>query len=92
MTVVESHDAPARIEGPMRKRDLRSKLVGHLLERGGQRVIRDLNRTTRCIRCHGHLDMSTDAMTGEVVEECLRCGMRRAVPRFRPEEEEGPAV
>ena len=76
----------------MNKRDLRSKLVGHLLERGGQRVIRDLQRTTRCMQCHGHLDMGTDAMTGEVVEECLRCGMRQPVPRFRPEEEEGPAA
>jgi hypothetical protein len=76
----------------MIKRDLRLKLVGHLLEHGGQRVTRDLNRTTRCMQCHGRLDMSTDAMTGEVVEECLRCGMRRPVPRFRPEEEEGPAA
>jgi hypothetical protein len=63
----------------MIKRDLRLKLVGHLLEHGGQRVTRDLNRTTRCMQCHGRLDMSTDAMTGEV-------------PRFRPEEEEGPAA
>jgi hypothetical protein len=39
--VVESHDAPARIKGPMIKRDLRLKLVGHLLEHGGQRVTRD---------------------------------------------------
>ena len=76
----------------MIKRDLRSKLVGHLLERGGQRVIRDLNRTTRCMQCHGRLDMSVDAMTGEVVEECLHCGMRRPVPRFRPEEKGGPAT
>jgi hypothetical protein len=80
------------MKGPMIKRDLRLKLVGHLLERGGQRVIRDLNRTTRCLRCHDRLDMSTDAMTGEVVEECLRCGMRQPVPRFRPEDEEGPAA
>jgi hypothetical protein len=76
----------------MIKRDLRLKLVGHLLERGGQRVIRDLNRSARCMQCHGRLDMSIDAMTGEVVEECLRCGMHRPVPRFRPEEEDGPAA
>jgi hypothetical protein len=44
------------------------------------------------MQCHGRLDMGTDTMTGEVVEECLHCGMRRPVPRFLPEEEEGSAA
>ena len=72
----------------MVKRDLRRQLVGHLLERDGKRVIRDLNRTVRCTQCHGHLDIRTDAMSGQIVEECPRCGTTRLVPRFRPIEED----
>lgn len=73
----------------MSKRDLRLKLVGHLLEHGGRRVTRDLNRTDRCEKCHGHLEIGTDARTGEVVEECPRCGVSRPVPRFLPADGEG---
>jgi hypothetical protein len=72
----------------MNKRDLRLRLVGHLLEHGGKRVTRHLNRTTRCEQCHGTLDIRTSATTGEVVEECPRCGVTRSVPRFLPVEEE----
>ncbi len=72
----------------MVKRDLRRQLVGHLLERDGKRVIRDLNRTVRCARCNSHLDIRTDGMSGQIVEECPRCGTTRLVPRFRPVEED----
>ena len=72
----------------MTKRDLRLNLVGHLLEHGGKRVTRDLNRTIRCEQCHGHLDIGTNPVTGVVVEECPRCGMSQPVPRFLPAEEE----
>ena len=72
----------------MTKRDVRLELVGHLLEHGGTRVTRDLNRPIRCEQCHGHLHIGTDARTGEVVEECPRCGVSRLVPRFLPADEE----
>jgi hypothetical protein len=72
----------------MNRRDLRLRLVGHLLEHGGKQVTRDLNRTIRCEQCHGHLDIGTNAITGEVVEECPRCGRTQVVPRFLPAEEE----
>jgi hypothetical protein len=70
------------------KRDLRLKLVGHLLEGGGKRVTRHLNRTIHCERCQGQLDIGTNPRTGEVVEECPHCGVSRPVPRFLPADEE----
>ncbi|NIM49315.1 MAG: hypothetical protein GTO22_08655 [Gemmatimonadales bacterium] len=68
----------------MAKRDLRHKLLGHLLECSGGLVVRDLNRTIHCRRCGGHLDMRTIPMTGQIVEECRRCGMSQRVQRFLP--------
>ena len=72
----------------MNRRDPRLSLVGHLLEHGGKRVTLDVNRTIRCEQCHGHLDIGTNAKTGEVVEICPCCGVSRPVPRFLPAEEQ----
>ena len=68
----------------MAKRDLRHKLVGRLVEGSGQLISRDVNRTLHCERCGGHLDMHTVPMTGQIVEECRGCGVRKPVSRFVP--------
>jgi hypothetical protein len=77
----------------MPKRDLRQKLLGHLLEGSGDPVMREVSLTVRCKQCGGRLEMRSDAMTGHAVEECRRCGASRPVPRFRPlGDEEGPGT
>jgi ribosomal protein L37E len=68
----------------MAKRDHRKKLVGHLLDPSGAPTIRDVNRTVRCERCGGSLDIRTVPMTGQTVEECRRCGTSQPVRRFLP--------
>lgn len=68
----------------MAKRDLRHELLGHLLECSGELVTRDVNRTTHCQRCGGHLDMRTLPMTGQMVEDCRRCGTSQRIQRFLP--------
>jgi hypothetical protein len=68
----------------MTKRDLRHKLLGHLLEGSGELIVRDVNRTTHCERCGGHLEMHTLPMTGHIVEECARCGKIEPIRRFLP--------
>ena len=72
----------------MAKRDLRKRLVGHHGEGGGELASRDVNRSAHCERCGGKLDLSTIPMTGQIVEECQRCGTRRLVRRFMPVEDE----
>ncbi len=73
--------------GTMAKRDLRQQLLGHLDGGSGNAVTRDVSLGIRCQKCGGRLDMETDTVTGEVVEECRRCHTRHPVPRFRPMEE-----
>ncbi len=68
----------------MAKRDLRHKLLGHLLEGRGELITRDVNRTIHCEQCGGHLEMRTLPMTGQRVEGCRPCGTSRPVQRFLP--------
>lgn len=68
----------------MVKPDRRKKLLGRRLEGGGELVSRDVTRAPLCERCGGRLDMRTTPMTGQIVEECQRCGMRQPVQRFLP--------
>ncbi len=68
----------------MAKRDLRHKLLGHLLEGRGELITRDVNRTIHCEQCGGHLEMRTLPMTGQIVEECRCCGTSQPIPRFLP--------
>jgi hypothetical protein len=68
----------------MRRRDLRQKLLGHLVEGSGELIIRDVGRTIQCDRCGSHLEMRTLPMTGQMLEECLHCGTSQPVQRFLP--------
>ncbi|MFQ6047035.1 MAG: hypothetical protein ACE5PT_11885 [Gemmatimonadales bacterium] len=72
----------------MTKRDLRRKLVGHFLVGRGELITRDVNRPLVCERCGGELNVRTDSMTGQALEECRRCGVRQAVRRFQPSGED----
>ena len=69
-------------------RDMRRHLRGHFLEGNGELVIRDVDRSAHCQRCGGRLDMRTQLMTGQLVEECRSCGTSRPVQRFLPTGEE----
>jgi hypothetical protein len=68
----------------MAKRDLRQKLLGHLVEGSGELIIRNVDQTIQCDRCGGHLQMRTLPMTGQLVEGCRHCGTSQPVPRFLP--------
>jgi hypothetical protein len=72
----------------MAKRDLRKRLVGHDQEGDGDLASRDVSRSAHCERCGGKLDWRTIPMTGQIVEECRRCGTSRLVQRFVPMEDE----
>ncbi len=72
----------------MPERDMRRHLRGHFLEGNGELVIRDVDRSAHCQRCGGKLDMRTQLMTGQLVEECRHCGTSRPVKRFLPTGEE----
>jgi len=72
----------------MTKPDRRKKLTGCRLEGRGELVSRDVSRAATCERCGGKLDMRTIPMTGQIVEECRRCGTSRLVQRFVPVEDE----
>ena len=66
----------------MAKRDLRGKLLGHLLGGSGELIVRDVNPPIHCEQCGSHLEMRTLPMIGEIVEECRGCGTSRPVRRF----------
>ena len=68
-------------------RDLRRQLLGHCDDGSGTAITRDVSLNVRCQKCGGRLDMLTDTVTGEVVEECRHCRTRHPVPRFRPVDE-----
>ncbi len=72
----------------MAKRDLRHKLLGHLLEGRGELITLDVNRTIHCEQCGGYLEMRTLPMTGQTVEECQRCATSQPIPRFLAVEDE----
>lgn len=67
----------------MLKRDLRRELRGYFLVGGGELTTRDVNRPLVCERCGGELQVRTDSMTGQALEECHHCGARHAVQRFQ---------
>ena len=71
-----------------KKRDRRKELLGHGQETGDELVTRNVNRTLKCTRCGGLLELRTVPMTGQTVEECRSCGTSEPVVRFRPVEEE----
>ena len=71
----------------MAKRDLRQQLLGHHDDGNRKAITRNVSLSIRCQKCGGRLDMLTDTLTGEVVEECRQCRTRHHVPRFRPVEE-----
>ena len=71
-----------------KKRDRRRKLLGHEQEAGEGLVTRDVNRTLKCTRCGGPLELRTIPMTGQAIEVCRGCGTSHPVVRFRPVEEE----
>ncbi len=72
----------------MVKPDRRRELLGHEVEAGEELITRDVNRTLKCIRCGGPLELRTVPMTGQTVEVCLGCGTSHPVARFRPVAEE----
>ncbi len=72
----------------MIKPDRRPTLRGHELEAGEELVNRDVNRTLKCTRCGGPLELRTIPMTGQAIEVCGDCGTSQPVVRFRPVEEE----
>ncbi len=71
-----------------KKRDRRRKLLGHEQDAGEKLVTRDVNRTLKCTRCGGPLELGTVPMTGHAIEMCRRCGTSHPVVRFKPVEEE----
>ncbi len=73
-----------------KKRDRRRELLGHELRAGEDLVTRNVNRTLKCARCGGPLQLNTVPMTGQTVEVCVDCGTSKPVQRFRPVEEEEP--
>ena len=66
----------------MAKRDLRDKLLGHLLGGSGELIIRDVNLPIHCEQCGGHLEVRMVPMSGQIVEECRGCGTSHPVRRF----------
>ncbi len=71
-----------------KKRDRRRQLLGHEQVAGEELVTRDVNRTLKCTRCGGALELRTIPMTGEAIEVCRSCGTSHPVVRFKPVEEE----
>ncbi len=71
----------------MVKSDRRRELRGREVEAGDELVTQDVNRTLKCIRCGGPLELRTVPMT-RTVEVCRGCGTSHPVARFLPVEEE----
>ena len=67
-----------------KKHDRRRKLLGHEQDAGDELVTRDVDRTLKCTRCGGPLELRTTPMTGQTIEVCQRCGTSHPVVRFRP--------
>ncbi len=72
----------------MIKPDRHPTLRGHELEAGEELVTRDVNRSLKCTRCGGPIELRTIPMTGQAIEVCGDGGTSQPVVRFRPVEQE----
>ncbi len=73
----------------MALRDLRRQLRGRFLEGCGELTTRDVGRDAHCEGCGDKLDIHTEPMTGQTVEDCPRCGTSQPVQRFLAVEDDG---